>query len=235
MNTAQTTGINSRHPVRSTSSAYVWSLGSEFGADNDLEWWRAFCDATLRQWTTSRGLIQVLLLATWLFTGPAMAGDIYGRVIGVSDGDTISVLDDQRQVHKIRLAGIDAPEKAQAFGQTSKAGLSAMVFNREVEVVGRKRDRYGRIVAKVLVAETACTLPDCPRMNDAGLLQVRAGLAWWYRAYAQEQASEDRASYEAAEANARQQRMGLWQDKDPTPPWGWRRQPRQAARTMTGG
>jgi len=59
MNTAQATGINSRHPVRSTSSAYVWNFGSESGAGNDLEWWRAFSDATLRQWTTSQGLIQV--------------------------------------------------------------------------------------------------------------------------------------------------------------------------------
>jgi len=122
--------------------------------------------------------LPALLLATWLFTGPATAGDIYGRVIGVSDGDTISVLDDQRQVHKIRLAGIDAPEKAQAFGQKSKAHLSATVFNHEVEVVGNKRDRYGRTVAKVLVAESACTVADCPKTTDAGLLQEQAELAW---------------------------------------------------------
>ena len=179
--------------------------------------------------------LPALLLATWLFTGPATAGNIYGRVIGVSDGDTISVLDDQRQVHKIRLAGIDAPEKAQPFGQRSKAGMSATVFNREVEVIGSKRDRYGRIVAKVLVAETECAAADCPKSRDAGLLQVQAGLAWWYRAYAREQRPEDRVRYEAAETGARQQRMGLWQDKDPTPPWDWRRQPRQAARTMSGG
>lgn len=179
--------------------------------------------------------LPALLPATWLFTGPAMAGDINGRVIGVSDGDTISVLDARHQVHKIRLAGIDAPEKAQPFGQRSKAGMSSTVFNREVEVVGSKRDRYGRIVAKVLVAETECAAVTCPKSHDAGLLQVQAGLAWWYRPYAREQASEDQASYEAAEVNARQQRTGLWQDKDPTPPWDWRRQPRQAARTMSGG
>ncbi|MDA8257731.1 MAG: thermonuclease family protein [Betaproteobacteria bacterium] len=178
--------------------------------------------------------LPALLLATWLFTGPATAGDIYGRVIGVSDGDTISVLDDQRQVYKIRLAGIDAPEKAQPFGQRSKAGLSSTVFNREVEVVGNKRDRYGRIVAKVLVAASECAAADCPKSRDVGLLQVQAGLAWWYRAYAREQMPEDRVRYEAAESGARQQRMGLWQDKDPTPPWDWRRQPRRAARTITG-
>lgn len=124
----------------------------------------------------------VLSLLVLLSFGSAMAGDIDGRVIGVSDGDTISVLDARHQVHKIRLAGIDAPEKAQPFGQRSKAGLSSTVFNREVEVIGSKRDRY-----------------------------------------------------EAAETEARQQRMGLWQDKDPTPPWDWRRQPRPAARTMSGG
>lgn len=179
--------------------------------------------------------LPVLGLVVLLSFGSAMAGDINGRVIGVSDGDTISVLDAQHQVHKIRLAGIDAPEKAQPFGQRSKAGLSAMVFNREVEVVGSKRDRYGRIVAKVLVAASECAAADCPKTRDAGLLQVQAGLAWWYRAYAREQVPEDRVRYEAAEHKARQQRMGLWQDKDPTPPWDWRRQPRPAARTMIGG
>lgn len=179
--------------------------------------------------------LPALLLATWLFTGPATASDIYGRVIGVSDGDTISVLDARHQVHKIRLAGIDAPEKAQPFGQRSKAGMSATVFNREVEVIGSKRDRYGRIVAKVLVAASECAAADCPKSRDAGLVQVQAGLAWWYRAYAREQMPEDRIRYEAAETTARNQRMGLWQDKDPTPPWDWRRQPRPAARTMSGG
>ena len=179
--------------------------------------------------------LPVLSLLVLLSFGSAMAGDINGHVIGVSDGDTISVLDARHQVHKIRLAGIDAPEKAQPFGQRSKAGLSSTVFNREVEVIGSKRDRYGRIVAKVLVAETECAAADCPKSRDAGLMQVQAGLAWWYRAYAREQRPEDRIRYDAAETGARQQRMGLWQDKDPTPPWDWRRLPRQAARTMSGG
>jgi endonuclease YncB( thermonuclease family) len=122
--------------------------------------------------------VPALIIAALLFSGSAMADGIRGRVIGVADGDTISVLDDQRQVHKIRLAGIDAPEKAQAFGQKSKAHLSTTVFSREVEVVGNKQDRYGRTVAKVLVEESACTVADCPKTTDAGLLQVQAGLAW---------------------------------------------------------
>lgn len=145
-----------------------------------------------------------------------------GRVVGVSDGDTIAVLDENKQQHKIRVAGIDAPEKKQSFGQRSKEHLSSLVFGREVDIVGNKQDRYGRTVAKVMVAAPNCTTPSCPRTMDAGLSQIEAGLAWWYRKYAKEQVPEDRQRYEVAEINARTQQVGLWKEANRVPPWEWR-------------
>jgi len=141
--------------------------------------------------------------------------DLTGKVIGVADGDTITVLDSSKQQHKIRLAGIDAPEKGQAFGFRSKENLARWVYDRDAIIVGNKTDRYGRLVAKVIVDG-----------HDAGLEQVRAGLAWWYRAYAKEQTLDDREIYELAEKEAREQKLRLWRDPNPVPPWEWRRQRR---------
>jgi endonuclease YncB( thermonuclease family) len=158
----------------------------------------------------------------YLLATPAFAQSFAGRVVGVADGDTITVLDADRKQHKIRVAGIDAPEKKQPFGQKSKASMSDLVFNRDVEIVGDKRDRYGRTVAKVMVADSNCNAPDCPKTRDVGLIQIMSGLAWWYRKYAREQTPPDRVAYESAEALARERRAGLWADSSPVPPWEWR-------------
>ena len=133
------------------------------------------------------------------------------HVVGVTDGDTIKVLDSQHQQHKIRLAGIDAPEKKQPFGQRSKQNLSNLVFDRSVVLECGKIDRYRREICVVLIGG-----------KDANLAQVAAGLAWWYRKYAREQTPQQRAAYEAAEDNARARRIGLWIDPAPVPPWDWR-------------
>jgi endonuclease YncB( thermonuclease family) len=156
-----------------------------------------------------------------LLVSVAHADTLTGRVVGVADGDTITVLDADRQQHKIRLGGIDAPEKAQPFGQRSKENLSRMVFNKEVRVDWTKRDRYQRIVGKVWVQPSDC--PTCPMTLDAGQAQLAAGMAWWYRKYAKEQSAEDRGRYESEEQEARARRVGLWRDADPVPPWEWRR------------
>ena len=79
------------------------------------------------------------------------AATLKGKVIGISDGDTVDVLDSSKTTHRIRLAGIDAPEKAQPFGQRSKEHLSDSVFGKQVEVHGGKIDKYGRTVGKILV------------------------------------------------------------------------------------
>jgi endonuclease YncB( thermonuclease family) len=152
--------------------------------------------------------LSVLLLAG---TAPAFAHHFGGQVVAVADGDTITVLDAEKRQRKVRLAGIDAPEKRQAYGTKSREHLASLVFRRDVDVEFKKVDRYGRIVGKVLVANV-----------DAGLKQIEAGMAWHYRAYAREQTNVSRDAYAAAEADARAARRGLWAEKGPQPPWDFR-------------
>ena len=119
---------------------------------------------------------------------PGLAETLIGRVVGVHNGDTITMLDANRQQHKIRLAGIDAPESKQAFGTRSRQNLSGLVFGKDVAVEWGKRDRYKRIVGKVLVDESSavCAFRDCRKSLDVGLAQVRDGFAWHYRQYERE-------------------------------------------------
>jgi endonuclease YncB( thermonuclease family) len=140
------------------------------------------------------------------------ADPIQGRVIGVSDGDTITVLDATNTQQKVRLSGIDAPEKAQPFGNRSKESLSELVFGKNVTVDSEKRDRYGRNVGKVLVNGV-----------DANLTQIQRGMAWHYKAYEREQPPSDRKVYSEAEVDAKTARLGLWSDPAPVPPWIFRR------------
>jgi endonuclease YncB( thermonuclease family) len=147
----------------------------------------------------------------WLFALPAFAAELAGRVVGIVDGDTITLVDAGRQQHKIRLAGIDAPEAHQAFGQKSKTNLAALTFNREVAADCTKADKYRRLICKVRVDGI-----------DINLEQVKAGMAWHYARYAREQSIQDREDYKAAEFNAKIKRLGLWADKNPIPPWTWR-------------
>lgn len=167
--------------------------------------------------------VSLALLSALLAPINANSESLHGRVIGVSDGDTITVLDTDHHQHKIRLSGIDAPEKAQAFGQRSKDSLSRIVFNRDVAVEWHKKDRYGRTVGKVMVADPSCRNADCPKELDANHAQVVSGMAWWYRQYAKEQEAGDAHRYEQAELTARSRKIGLWADPSPTPPWDWRK------------
>jgi endonuclease YncB( thermonuclease family) len=154
----------------------------------------------------------ILLLVLALLASSVQAGLISGRVVHVADGDTITVLDSEKIQHEIRLAGIDAPEKAQAYGQRSRESLDELVAGRTVIVETNKKDRYGRFVGKVLV--NGC---------DINIEQIRRGMAWFYRAYAREQPVADRQSYDQAETEAKDFRKGLWRDKNPIPPWDYRR------------
>lgn len=139
------------------------------------------------------------------------AATLNGLIVGVTDGDTVTLLDKAQVQHKIRLAGIDAPEKKQAFGMRSKENLSDLVFNRQVTVETGKTDRYGREVGVVFVSG-----------KDANLEQVRQGLAWHYKAYQKEQSETDKALYAHAEVEARAAKRGLWRDAEPVPPWEFR-------------
>lgn len=160
-----------------------------------------------------RGWVLGGLLA--LVAALAQSGEVSGRVIRVADGDTLTVLDAQLVQHKVRLQGIDAPEKAQPFGQRSKAMLASHVFGRVVTVEYDKRDKYGRVVGKVLLAG-----------DDVNLWQVAAGQAWHYKEYQHEQSEDDRHAYATAEGNAQAARLGLWSEVAPISPWEFRRSKR---------
>lgn len=149
------------------------------------------------------------LLVVCVFTVDAEV--VIGRVVAVADGDTITVLDVDRVQHKIRLAGIDAPEKKQPFGSRSKESLSELVFSKTVEVETSKRDRYGRQIGKVLLNGL-----------DVNLVQIERGMAWFYRQYQLEQSPADRRLYEEAENLAIAGKKGLWRDPEPIPPWDFR-------------
>lgn len=147
----------------------------------------------------------------------AQAETLVGEVVGLADGDTVTVLDAQRVQHKIRLAGIDAPEKGMPWGQKSKEALSDRVYRRTVTVEWQKQDRYGRLVGKIMVDG-----------RDANLAQVADGMAWHYKDYQNEQTLEDRLRYAQAELDARNGRRGLWAEPEPVAPWTWRKMKREA-------
>jgi endonuclease YncB( thermonuclease family) len=150
----------------------------------------------------------VWLLIVWV---PAALGQGFsGKVIGVSDGDTITVLKDWTPV-KIRCFGIDCPESAQDFGSRARSRTSSLAFGQVVTVEPRAIDRYGRTVAGVI-------LPDGRSLNQE---LVRQGLAWWYRRYAPH---DERLAQ--LEAEARAAKRGLWSQPNPMPPWEWRGRPR---------
>ena len=147
-----------------------------------------------------------LFLSCFAIASPAIA-EFAGKVIGVSDGDTMTVLRDRSQV-RIRLYGIDCPETGQDFGSRAKQFTADLAFGKVVKVVPRDRDRYGRLVADVV-------LPDGRVLNDE---LVKAGLAWWYRDHAQ-----NIGTLPQLEAEAREAKRGVWSQPNPLPPWEWRK------------
>ena len=158
-----------------------------------------------------------LFLCFMLLACTAHAETVIGRVVGVADGDTLTVLDADYVQNKIRLAGIDAPEKKQPFGNRSKQSLSDLAFDKTVTVETTKRDRYGRQIGKVLVDG-----------RDVNLIQVEQGMAWFYREYQREQSRNDQKLYESAEDGAKAQKRGLWLDPEPVAPWDFRKNRRNA-------
>lgn len=109
-----------------------------------------------------------------LVPSASFARTIEGKVIKVADGDTITVIDSNKEQHRIRLAGIDAPEKGQPFGNASRKKLRELVAGKDVLVEFEKYDRYGRIVGKVWVTPLDC--PPCGKTLDAGLTQITSGM-----------------------------------------------------------
>ena len=141
-----------------------------------------------------------------LFIALAHGSSIKGVVVGVSDGDTLTILDDSKEQHKIRLAKIDAPETAQSFGNVSKQNLSKLCYKKNATAEVETVDRYRRKVATVYCDEV-----------EVNLEQVKAGLAWVYRKY-----TDDEQYYEA-EKMAKSQKRGIWSLDNLMPAWEYRR------------
>jgi micrococcal nuclease len=130
------------------------------------------------------------------------------KVVGVKDGDTMVLLSPDHIQTTVRLAEIDCPEKSQAFGQAAKQFTSDLCFGKQVKLIGTTQDRYGRSVGQVELA-------DGTNVNYA---IVKNGYAWQYRAYSKSMQLAE------LEMQARQNRLGLWQDVNPTPPWNFRKE-----------
>lgn len=152
--------------------------------------------------------IAIVLMGWLLLLAQPAYADFTGTVVKVADGDTITVLHDDERV-KIRLSGIDAPEKAQRFGNAAERNMTDMVFGKEVRVVEQGRDRYGRAIGRVYQNDV-----------DVSAEQIKQGMAWVYRKYSKE------AVLYQLEDEAKQHRLGLWADAEPAPPWAWRKMAR---------
>ena len=161
---------------------------------------------------TSRRRILLILSACFLCHAatPVQAGEDEAwsaRVVWVLDGDSLIVRRDGRKV-TIRLEGIDSPEKGQAWADRARTFAREQALGQQVRVRPKERDRHGRTVARVFLDDG----------RDLGLTLVRSGLAWWYRRYSRDPALKE------AEQQARADRVGLWSDPEPVPPWKWKRQ-----------
>lgn len=158
------------------------------------------------------GLVILLFLGLVMpgFNATEAEDRLVGKVVGVSDGDTITVLVDTTQ-YKIRLAGIDCPEKNQDYGNKAKQFTSALVFGKTVVVIAESKDKYGRIIAYVYAQSPI----------SVNRLILRQGLAWFYAKY-----SKDK-ELEFDEAEARKARLGLWSLDNPVPPWQFRKKPKK--------
>jgi endonuclease YncB( thermonuclease family) len=143
------------------------------------------------------------VLLTILLASSAFAADFTGKVVGVLDGDTIEVLHNGR-AERIRLNGIDCPEKGQAYGKRAKQAASELVFGKEVTLQTFGKDKYGRTIADVL-------LSDGTHVNH---MLVKDGWCWWYRKYAL-----GNTVLEQLEENAKEGKIGMWADPHPVPPW----------------
>jgi endonuclease YncB( thermonuclease family) len=148
------------------------------------------------------------------------------RVVGIADGDTITVVDPMQVRLKIRIVGIDAPEDGQAFGDRSKQHLAQLLEGGIARIEWSKKDQYGRLLAKVTVNKaTGCSPAPCFETIDVGLAQINAGMAWHYKEYLRDQLPQDRVPYADAERQARAARSGLWAGENPLAPWAWRHAP----------
>ena len=145
--------------------------------------------------------MKTILFIALLFSASTSFGDDSFRVVGIHDGDSITVLSVEKKQIKIRLEGIDAPELKQAFGSRAKEHLSSLIMGKDVTLIVKGEDLYKRTLSKILLDS-----------QDVNLSMVRDGFAWNYSKY-----SKDKKF-----AEARTKKKGLWIDKDPVAPWNYR-------------
>jgi len=148
--------------------------------------------------------VVALALVIFFFFPQLAYADLTGQVINITDGDNLVVVIDKQWV-RVRLAGIDAPEKNQPFGTDSKQSLSDLCFWEQVTVASKGKDQYGRMLAKVRCRDV-----------DAGEEQLRRGMAWVYNRYAKD------PSLNPLQEEAKVAKRGLWVDPHARPPWKWR-------------
>lgn len=149
----------------------------------------------------------LLVLLLPLFFSVQLLAQTEGKVVAVADGDTFTLLTEDKEQVKVRLYGIDCPERRQAFGQVAKDFTSEAVFGQWVRLSREGKDRYGRTVAIV-------ELEDGRILNE---MLLQAGLAWHYKRY------DKNPDWAKMEIRARQKRIGLWKDKYAIAPWDFRR------------
>lgn len=177
-----------------------------------------------------KNVVRITFLSVLLYASHVMADPhLIGKVVGVSDGDTVTILDANNNQHNIRMFAIDAPEtscyfktpsprdelcieKSQPFGKASKKNLSRLIFGKTVTVVQGQGKSYGRIVGTIFLGN-----------QDINLQQVRDGYAWHYTYFARNQDKQTRRVYEESQRLAKQEYRGLWGDKNPVAPWDYRK------------
>jgi endonuclease YncB( thermonuclease family) len=147
-----------------------------------------------------------LLLCLLIVVGHAMAADFKGEVIRILDGDTIEVLHEKKP-ERIRLYGIDCPEKGQAFGQKAKQATSSLLFGKEVKIESHGRNKHRRTLGTVFDGDL--------NVNQE---LVKEGWCWWFRKFVPKDQTLKQLEQEAKEA-----KKGLWTDPNPVPPWLYRR------------
>jgi len=159
------------------------------------------------------------ILSIFLFSVSGVAGSITGKVISVTDGETLTLLSENTR-YKIRLVGIDAPELTQPFGQKSRQNLISLAKGEWVTVDYEKHDQYGRILGKV--TKVIYTRDHSDPLLDIGLTQLRRGMAWYDWRREDDLSFEDRDTYREADGVATKYRLGLWKQTNPIAPWEFR-------------
>ena len=157
---------------------------------------------------------EFVLLVPFLVTGTALAETIQGKVVAVSDGDSLTVVATAGAKHRVRLAEIDAPERKQSFGGAARKSLSEICLKKPVAVDVVEIDKHKRVIGRVKCGEV-----------DASSEQVRRGMAWVSRG------TLPNSPLPEMEANARLRAIGLWSGKNPEPPWQWRKRHAEPAKT----